>query len=505
MYKRRLSGMTALLTILTLAAVMLLGACGDNTPTSSTAATTAATTATTAAVTTAAMTSAAAPATTAAMTSATAMTTAAMTSAAAPATTAAVTTAATATTAAAAPAGSGTMTPFAVKAPDNIKAGPGVDTTNKVIKIGAIGALSGPIAVGGKPLVRGQEVYFKALNDAGGIGGYKVEMVEGDSQYAPQLAVQQYTKIAPDVAMFGQVIGAPSAAALKDQAESDKTLILAATSDSSILNYKYVFTTPIPYPLETINGIDYLVKQQNKKSAKFAFVYQDDAYGQDSLKGYKAIVQADGLTDVGQIPYKVTDKDFTAQVTQLKSSGAEVVFMASQPAQTAAIMGASAQLGVSPQWVLQSSAFNTQLLATPIKDILLNKSLFVAYGVPWGSPTAPSELQKLAAIAKYAPDQKADNYFSSGWTYGIVTANILAKAIQNGDLSRDGIFKAFESTKNIDLGYGPGQPSISYGSTPNERVPYRLTTIFKFDATDPIGYVPLSQPFTSDAARDYKF
>ncbi len=501
MYKPKFRSYTALLTVLVLLAALLLTACGDSTATSApAAATTAATSATTAAMTSAA------PATTAAMTSAAPATTAAMTSAA-PATTAA--TATTAAVAATTEASTGTTSAanilsFPVKAPDNLKGGPGVDTTNKVIKVGAIGALTGPIAVGGKPLVRGMEIYFKALNDAGGIGGYKVEVVSGDSQYQPQLAVQQYGRISPDVAMFGQVIGAPSAAALKDQAETDKVLILAATSDSSILKYKYVFITPVPYPIETINGMDYAVNKLGKKSAKFAIVYQDDAYGQDALKGYKAVVQAYGLNSVGEIPYKVTDKDFTAQATQLKDKGAEVVWLASQPAQTAGIMGSSAQLGVSPQWMLQSPAFNSQLLGTPIKDILLNKALIVSYGVSWGNPKAPGEAVKLAAVAKYAPDQKPDNYISAGWNYGVITANILANALKSGDMSRDGIFKAFESTKNIDVGAGPGQPTISYGSTPDERVPFRTSTVFKPDTTDPAGYVPISDPFTSEAAKSYK-
>jgi ABC-type branched-subunit amino acid transport system substrate-binding protein len=353
-------------------------------------------------------------------------------------------------------------------------------------------------------LTRGSEVFFKALNDAGGIGGYKIELEEGDSQYATQLAVQQYTKIAPDVAMFGQVIGAPSAAALKDQAESDKILILAATADSSITSDKYVFTTAIPYPLETINGIDYAVNQLGKKGAKFAIVYQDDAYGQDCLKGYKAAIQAYGLNDVGQIPFKVTDKDFTAQATQLKNSGAEVVWMASQPTQTAGIMGTATQLGVQPQWMLQSAAFNSALLATPLKPVLL-KALVASYGVDWGLSSAPGEAIKLAAIAKYAPDQKPDNYFTAGWSYAIVTTNILAKALANGDVSRDGIFKAFESVKNIDLGNGPTQPTISYGSSPNERVPFRFTTIYKVDPADPAGYSPITPPFVSDTAKNYKF
>ncbi len=518
MHKARISGQAMLVTVVVLLMAMVLAACGE---TATPAATSAAASTTAAMTSVAAMTTSAAAATTsaaaattsaaAATTSAAAATTsaAAATTSAAAATTsaaAATTSAAAATTSAAAsPAAGGfSVTTFNITVPASLKTGPGVDTATKTITVGGIGALSGPVAAAGKLLIRGSEVYFKALNDAGGIGGYKINFVTGDSQYSPQLAVQQYTKLAPDVAIIGQVIGAPSAAALKDQAESDKLMFLAATADSSVLNYKYAFTSAIPYPLETINGIDYAVNQLNKKSSKFAIVYQDDAYGQDSLKGYKAAIQAFGLQDVGQIPFKVTDKDFTAQATQLKTSGADVVWMASQPTQTAQIMGAATQLGVAPQWMLQSAAFSSQLLGTPIKDVLL-KAFVASYGVPWGDPNAPSEATKIAAIAKYAPDQKPDSYFSAGWAYGIVVTNILAKALSNGDISRDGILKAFESLKDVNLGQGPGQPLFSYGSAANDRVPFRTSIIFKVDANDVAGYSPVTKPFTSEAAKSYKF
>lgn len=496
MSKPKVFAYPAFVAVMCMLLLLVLGACGDTaTPaTTTSAATTSAATTTTNAATT----------TTAAMTTTSAATTAAaMTTTSAATTAAAMTTTSAATTAASA-SGGGVMAPFSFTAPSSIKGGPGVDLNAKTINVGAIGALTGPIAIGGVPLVRGEEVFFKMLNDMGGIGGFKVNITEGDSQYSPQLTVQQYTKMVPNVAIFGQIIGAPAAAAVKDLATGDKVLFLAATSDSSILAYPYGFIDAIPYPLEAINVIDYAANQLGKKNSKFAIIYQNDDYGQDVIKGYKAIIQADNLQDVADIPFNVTDKDFTGQITQAKNAGADVVWLASQPAQTAAIMGTAIQVGYNPQWLLESPAFNTQLLNTPIKDVLM-KSYVASYGVVWGDPNAPGEALKLAAVAKYAPDQKPDNYFTAGWWYGIVITNILANALKSGDLSRDGIYKAFQSTKNIDLGNGPGQPLLSYGSTPNDRVPFRSSIISKPDPTVLGGLGPVSQPYTSDAAKNYKF
>src|SRR5215467_128342 len=70
----------------------------------------------------------------------------------------------------------------------SLKAGPGVDETNKIITLGILSPYSGPVADPiGKPLARGVEVYFDSINASGGIDGYKVRFLKEDTQYNPQL------------------------------------------------------------------------------------------------------------------------------------------------------------------------------------------------------------------------------------------------------------------------------------------------------------------------------
>src|SRR6476660_6402722 len=64
---------------------------------------------------------------------------------------------------------------------------PGFDLAKKEIRLGVITPLTGPVALIGKPLTAGGEVWFQHVNDAGGIAGkYKVVLDEKDSQYIPQ-------------------------------------------------------------------------------------------------------------------------------------------------------------------------------------------------------------------------------------------------------------------------------------------------------------------------------
>src|SRR5437762_13248051 len=92
-----------------------------------------------------------------------------------------------------------------------IKADVGVDVASKTITLGILSPYSGPVADPvGKPLARGVEVFFKSINDHGGINGYKVKFIEKDSQYNPQIQVEQYNQIHTQVLMIADSLGTPT-------------------------------------------------------------------------------------------------------------------------------------------------------------------------------------------------------------------------------------------------------------------------------------------------------
>src|SRR6266849_1349238 len=322
-----------------------------------------------------------------------------------------------------------------------IKAGVGVNLANKTITLGILTPLSGPVADPiGKPLTRGIEVFFKSVNDHGGIDGFKVNLVEKDSQYSPQLQVQQYGLIHNQVLMIAESLGTPTSFAIKDQA---------------------------------------------------------------ARTGYNEAVTAYQLHDVGKGSYAVTDTDFTAQVSQLKAAGAKYVFLTSTPVYTAKIIGTAHALGYDPQWILQSPAFSPLLLAVPSLVPLLSKAWIVSQGATWGDTSKPGMKALLDDVAKYAPDQKPDGFFEFGYTESKITYTILKKAIENNDLTRDGLLTAFDSLKNVDL--GGLLPPVTYGTAPNDRVPTRDNIVYIIDPTQPTSVKALSDDFTGSAAMQSQF
>ena len=389
-------------------------------------------------------------------------------------------------------------------ATSSLKAGPGVDVTNKTITLGILSPYSGPVADPiGKPLARGVEVFFKSVNDNGGIDGFKVKFLEEDTQYNPQLEVQLYNQVHNQVLMIADSLGTPTTFAIKDLAAADHMLVSGATLSSALAREKYLVLVGTPYRLQVENAFDYVVNKLGVKNPSVGIIYQNDEYGQDGLTGYKEAVNFYHLHDVGQATYAVTDKDFTAQISQLKAAGAKYVFLTAIPTATAGIIGTAFKLGFNPQWILQSPAFALGLLAVPGLGALMSHAWLAAQGATWGDTSVPGMARLLNDVQKYASDQKPDGYFEFGYTESMITYAILKKALDNNDITRDGLFTAFESLKNVDV--GGLYPPVPYGSSPNERVPSRDSVIFAIDPTQPAGIKALSPDFTGDAAKQSQF
>ena len=385
-----------------------------------------------------------------------------------------------------------------------LKTGPGVDTATKTITLGIISPYSGPVAAPiGDPLANGVKVFFDHVNDNGGINGYKVKFIEKDSQYNPQIQVQMYNQIHNQVLMIADSLGTPTTEAIEPLATADHMLVSAATLASSLARQKYIVLVGTPYRLQVENAFDYVVNTLGIKSPKTGIIYQNDEYGQDGLVGYKEAITAYGLNDVGQASYAVTDTDFTAQVSQMKAAGAKYVFLTTLPTVTATIVGTAAKLGYFPQFILQSPAWSNLLLGVTALKPLFTKLWLVGQGATWGDTSKPGMAQMLQDVQKYAPSQQPDGYFEFGYTESYITYAILKKAMANNDLTRDGLFNAFDSLGSVDL--GGLYPSVTYGSSPDQRVPTRDSVVYQIDPTQPNDVKPLTGDFTGSAAKQSKF
>ena len=393
-----------------------------------------------------------------------------------------------------------------------VTGGPGVDTAAKTIALGVLTPLSGPVALIGKPLTNGQVAFFNAVNANGGLDGWKVNLVQRDDQYNPQQHVQFFNEILPNVAMFAQSLGSPTTLAIQSGADSAGVVVGAATQSSSWVTDKVMAVVGTPYAVDMANGIDWVVNQQGKKSAKIGIIYQNDEYGNDGIRGYDAAKAAYNFNDVGRQPYAATDTSFTAQVLALKSAGADTVFVTATPTPAATIIGTAATLKYFPTWVLQGPAWSEYVMTkngtiadtnhTPVYPAFAAGNVFVlGYQAQWGDTNVAGMAKFLADTQGYGSGQIPDYYYMYGYVLAKVEAAILKKAIESGDLSRAGILKAKLNLGTVDL--GGLSPSVNY--SPALGPVSRMTNISVVDPTVPGFLKPKTSFFESDAAKNMKF
>jgi ABC-type branched-subunit amino acid transport system substrate-binding protein len=331
-----------------------------------------------------------------------------------------------------------------------MKAGPGVNTSTKTITLGVLTPLSGVVAVIGKPLTAGQQDYFNWLNANGGIDGWKVTLDVQDTQYSPQLQVQDYNQMVGNVAFIGQSLGSPTTQAIESLAQSQNVLLGTAAQDSLFTVHAINAVIGSPYAEDVANAMYYLTHILGKTDAKVGIVYQNDAYGQDGLRGYTAALNEYHFTDVGHATYNATDTVFTSQALAMKNAGAQYVMLTAIPNAAAGIIGAAAVIGYHPQWILQGPAWSEYLMTTdgaqngkptPIAPAMAG-AWVMGDAAQWGDMSVPGMSQFLKVQEQFAPTQVPDYYYVYGYCLAQMEQQVLNKAITDNDLTRQGILNA---------------------------------------------------------------
>lgn len=372
------------------------------------------------------------------------------------------------------------------------------------IKLGVLSPLSGPIAVIGRPLTSGNKVWFDYINSEGGIAGkYKVELVQEDTQYKPDVTVQQYNKVKDEVVAFTQILGTAPTLAVLPQLRADKILAAPASLDALWVREKNLLPVGAPYQIQSINAMDhYLTEGGGSTESTICTMVQDDVYGEAGQQGVDFAAEQYGFTVANTQRFKVGTENYTGQIGALAGAGCEMVFLTATPTDAGKIWGTAAQARFAPKWYAQSPSYVGALAKSPVAPYMQQHVTIAAEGTEWGDESVPGMKDMIERVAQFAPQQQPDFYFAFGYNQGRAMTAVLEKAVELGDLSRDGILEASRQLGTVsfdgltgDYTYGPAE----------SRNPPRSTTLFSVDPAKPFGLATLKYNFTSEAAKEFEF
>ncbi len=374
----------------------------------------------------------------------------------------------------------------------------GVGVTKDAITLGDLTDLHGVFASLGGSITNANKLYWKQRNDAGGVCGRKVEIVVKDHGYDVQQAGPLYQQLKGQALSLQQALGSPINTALLDSYAQDKMVAIPSAWASTLLKSDGIMIVGSTYDYEMVDGVDWLLdKGMIKSGDKIGHIYFEGEYGANGALGSAFAASKNNLTLVEQ-KIKPTDVDVSAQVQNLKSAGVKAILLTAGPKQSAAAAGVAASLGFNVPILSNNPGFAPGLLKTAAAPAL-EKNFYLISSWASAASTNPAVQEFVAAYKKEYPAAPIDGGIIWGLGASIAYDQVLQKACDNKDLTREGVIAAFRSLSAVDTkGVVAPLDYSTKGAAPTSKV-----YIFRADAKTEGGLKEVQGLFEGKDAGGY--
>ena len=202
------------------------------------------------------------------------------------------------------------------------------------IKVGLLAPLTGDVSVYGIAVANGANLYIKQVNEAGGINGKQIEVVEMDEQGDATQAVTCFTQMVDEgiTALIGDVTTTPTLAVVAESQEYNMPMVSASATAEAVTYdaetdtvYQNVFRTTFTDPFQGVKMADYATDKLGYTKA--AVIYQTGAdYNEGLATNFEAEFASNGGEIVASETYSAGDVDFKTQLTTILSANPEVIY-----------------------------------------------------------------------------------------------------------------------------------------------------------------------------------
>ena len=221
------------------------------------------------------------------------------------------------------------------------------------IIIGALGPLTGNVAIYGIASTNGTKIAIDEINEAGGILGKQVKLVLEDEKGDAQEAMNVYNKLVEDgaVAIIGDITSGPTLA-IADLANRDNMLLITPTGTQLDITegrpsvFRVAFTDPFQgrvlaqYAKDTLGA-----------STVGILANTSNDYSQGVKEAFIAEAENLGLEIVANESYGAADKDFRVQLTTIASQNPDVLLIPDYYETIALIAPQAREVGIESQFI----------------------------------------------------------------------------------------------------------------------------------------------------------
>ena len=366
------------------------------------------------------------------------------------------------------------------KSSDTLKPG---DT----IKIGFIGPMTGDAANYGKLMSQSVKISVEEFNEKGGINGFNVELIVEDTQGSVEKghpAIEKLAGVDRVIGIVGDVFSTVSLA-VAPKAEAAKIVMISPSSTHKDLpdKGKFIFRDVINDDLQAVVFAKYLANIENVKTLAILYVKND--YSQALAKSVWAQYEKEGGKVVAAETALQGDKDFKTQLTKIKGTNPEALYVPNYVAEIAQILEQAKQLGINAKIYSADGFSNPQVLE--LAGPLTNGIIFTQVAEQPASSIRKNFEAKYDKKWGEKPDAFSLNAYDA--------ANIILKSIAatselvdgNLKIDRDKLRDEVAKTKDYDGASGKitftenGDLVANIGIYTVENMKYKQLRMFKLD------------------------
>jgi branched-chain amino acid transport system substrate-binding protein len=220
------------------------------------------------------------------------------------------------------------------------------------IKIGMSMPQTGGLGGGGKAALLALKMWVEDVNAKGGLLGRKVEFIYYDDQSNPANTPGIYTKLL-DVDKVDLLIApyatGPTAPIMPLVKQRQKLLMGNFSFQVNAKTKHDMWFNNAPWNTADGWAKGFLEAGRAAGGKTVAILAEDGEFAQNLADGARPYFKSQGLNIVYDQNYPPTTKDFSSLVRAIRASKAEIVFIASYPGGSAAIVNSISEIGLGSQ------------------------------------------------------------------------------------------------------------------------------------------------------------
>ena len=317
----------------------------------------------------------------------------------------------------------------------------------ETIKMGFVFSMTGGAAAYGATQKEGAELAVGQINAAAG-GGLKISPIFEDDASVPQQGTNVYNKLinGDKVAVVIGPTLSNTAKITNPIAQQIGVTVLGVSNTAGGITEigDYIFRNSLTEAVVIPNTMK-VAKEKLGLKKVVLFYGNDDAFTKSGADVFRKVLQAEGIQILGEQTFAKGDRDFSPQLTQIKSQNPDAIVCSALVEEASGIVSQARQLGI-PKTVriIGGNGFNSPALIKNAGEA----SEGVIVGAAWNiSSTNPLNVKFVDDYTKKytrPPDQFAAQAFA-----GVHIAYQAAKAAGTAD-NRKAIRDAMVKIKGLD-------------------------------------------------------